>query len=239
MCKIQSKLQQFFCKDNNETKMKNILSKVQVIFDNGVFPVNYSVVFDIVKILADNINYRNNKALLDNEINEDISNDLFYKLQFYANEVELKTNITIELGKHPVLSNIWNAERQIDTLRLFSDEEKNWTEDKLNHYYDLYLPMGLTVINNGYHSINAGIIKGIGSLCFSPNDQNRKIYDLSPLYEKIVFDGTYYREINTRKIIKTGESDTNIFELGCIYEIGRIIHSEAKKGKKIYFPSDY
>ena len=57
---------QLFGNINNKTKLKNILSKIQDIYETGVYPINYSVVFDIIKILADNINYRNNKALLAN-----------------------------------------------------------------------------------------------------------------------------------------------------------------------------
>ena len=64
---------------------------------------------------------------------------------------------------------------------------------------------------------------------------NNKIYDISSLYDKVYFDGTNYRNIENNKIIQGYEKDKSIFELGCIFEIGRIIHNEKQKGKPIDF----
>lgn len=229
---------QLFGNINNKTKLKNILSKIQDIYETGVYPINYSVVFDIIKILADNINYRNNKALLANAQREDIWNDTFTNMIYEANEVDIKKEFIIEMGKHPVLTNVWNYKKQIDTLKFFSEEDNNWKTNPLNHIYYLLLPMGLTVIVNGFHSTNAGIVKSVGSLCFSPQSENPKVFDLAPLYESVFFDGNFYRETKTKKIKQRygNEKGKSIFELGCIYEIGRIIHDETKKGHIINFP---
>lgn len=93
-------------------------------------------------------------------------------------------------------------------------------------------------ITNGFHPTNAGIVKSVGHLCFPPNLENPKVFDFAPLYESVFFDGTYYREMKTRKIKQRfgNENGKSIFELGCIYEIGRIIHNESKKGHIINFP---
>lgn len=222
---------------NRHTEMQNILLNVQEIFDdNGMFPIMYSAVFDVIKILADNINYRANEALLSNKLKENVWEDFFTSMIHIVDETKIEKEIIIQLGKHPVLSNMWYSKKQISKLRMFSEEEKVWKEDKINHIYYLFLPMGLTVVVNGFHSINAGIVKSIGSLCFSPNFKNNKVYDISPLYEKIYFDGTDYRETETGKIVQGCEEGKSIFELGCIFEIGRIIHREAQKGHTIEFP---
>lgn len=222
---------------NRHTEMQNILLNVQEIFDdNAMFPIMYSAVFDIVKILADNINYRANEALLSNKPKEDVWSDFFTDMRYKVDETKVEREIVIQLGKHPVLSNMWYKRKQISKLRMFSEEEKIWKEDKINHTYYLFLPMGLTVVAHGFHSINAGIVKAIGSLCFSPNFTNGKIYDFSPLYETIYFDGTDYREKATGKIMQGCDKGKSIFELGCIFEIGRIIHREAQKGHTINFP---
>ena len=137
------------------------------------------------------------------------------------------------MGKDPIITDIWNQERQIRTLKIFNEQDRDWKEDPSNHYYRLLLPVGLTVIKNGFHSTNAGIVKSIGSLMFTPNSGNGEVYDLSTLYETIYFDGEYYRYKTTgAKVIKSN----CIFELGCIFEIGRIICNESKKGKTLQFP---
>lgn len=179
--------------------MQNILSKVQNIFDTGMYPVIYSVVFDIIKILADNINYRNNKALLSNTPKENVWEDTFTNMVFKVDEIKIEKEIIIHMGKNPVLSDIWSEHKQIDGLKNFSEYARIWKEDRLNHFYYLILPVGLTVVVNGFHSTNAGIVKSIGHLCFSPNTENGKVFDISSLYQNFFFDGIYYREMETKK----------------------------------------
>lgn len=218
---------------NNKTKLKNILSKVQSIYDTGTFPIEYSVVFDIIKILADNINYRNNTALLSRKRFESVNSDPLMLVLPNAKKVKITQEIVVRMGKEPIITDIWNEERQISTLKIFTVQNKDWKEDPINHYYRLLLPMGLTVIKNGFHSVNAGIVKSTGSLLYTPNSKNGEVYDLSPLYETVYFDGDYYRYKTTK--VKVMKSNC-IFELGCIFEIGRIICNESKNGKTLKFP---
>ena len=221
---------------NRNKEMHSILTKIQQLFDDkGIYPMAYSIVFDIIKILADNINYRNNEALLSSKLTEKIRTDFFMNMMYEADEIKNDQEIVIELGRHPVLSDMWNERKQLEALGMFSKKGVVWKEDNINHIYRLFLPMGLTVVVNGFHSINAGIVKNIGSLCFSPNSINNKIYDISSLYDKVYFDGTNYRNIENNKIVQGYEKDKSIFELGCIFEIGRIIHNEKQKGKPIDF----
>ena len=115
---------------NRHTEMQNILLNVQEIFDdNGMFPIMYSAVFDVIKILADNINYRANEALLSNKLKENVWEDFFTSMIHRVDETKIEKEIVIKLGKHPVLSNMWYSKKQISKLRMFSEEEKVWKEE--------------------------------------------------------------------------------------------------------------
>lgn len=43
--------------------------------------------------------------------------------------------------------------------------------------------------------------------------------DLAPLYDKVKFDGIHYRDIESKQVIHRVRN----FELGVIYEIGRLL----------------
>ena len=127
---------------NNRRKMKNILSKVQDVYNTERHIFSYSIVFDVIKILLDNINYDTSSLSL----------EPFGTLQY--------------------------------------DELMNRLMQQ----------------------------------------------DFSFMYFTTYFDGTDYREAVTGEIMQGCEKGKSIFELGCIFEIGRIIHREAQKGHTIEFP---
>lgn len=173
---------------------------------------NVSTIFTIVKLYTDNININNNIDKISGDHERYYDSFLFST----KNQVSIKKSFNIELGKDPVLPMIWNRERLISCLEDVGTLNNPWKQDVLNHYYNLFLPMGLTVIHNGNHSTNSGIIKCTGSLNYSTEKNN--IYDISYLYKYVYYDGIFYRSSkDNRKLFKAP------FEYGCIFEIGRVI----------------
>ena len=80
------------------------------------------------------------------------------------------------------------------------------------------MPLGITFVEEGNHSIETGIIKCVGSLSFDKSKYNCSVFDISPLYQQIYFDGIYYRTIRNNEIVEKTE-----FEYGCLFEIGRLL----------------
>ena len=69
------------------------------------------------------------------------------------------------------------------------------------------------IIYNGNHSTLSGILKGEGTI------QANQTYDLVPTYDYMYFDGIYFRnKMNDEKLYKVAR-----FEIGALYEIGRIL----------------
>lgn len=123
-------------------------------------------------------------------------------------------NVEISLKDDLVIPIAWNTSRFVDNLtRIGSDCENPFIFKSLNHMSMLFLPVGVTLVHNGNHSILSGIIKREGVIF--PTE----VIDLSTLYESFMFDGTYYRDMKSKKIIRK----VAFFELGVIYEIGRLL----------------
>ena len=199
---------------SNKEKLNSVLQQVEFLAKSYDIREQRTI-FYIVKIYADLINSERNLKLL---TGEDLNSVLDCFLTDSSHEVCFSDSFYINLGKAPVITEIWNKERQIKALSKIGDDENVWSEHPTNHFFKVFLPIGLTVVHNGNHSSNCGIIKSTGHLELTPNKFNAKIYDISHLYSKLYFDGKYYRKNDTKEVIKPTK-----FEYGCLFEIGRII----------------
>ena len=116
-----------------------------------------------------------------------------------------------------------NRDKIINNLVTVGTKDNKWKQNTSTgtdkHCFNLFLPIGVTDIYEGNHSVFSGIVKGVGELTFYPGDVNHGIYDISYLYDKIYYDGYSYRTIKGNKIICSA-----LFEYGCLFEIGRIIN---------------
>lgn len=143
----------------------------------------------------------------------------YYKIEnkTYAircTETEDNKNVEISLKDDLVIPVAWNTSRFVDNLtRIGSDCDNPFLFKSFNHMSMLFLPIGVTIVHNGNHSILSGIIKREGVIF--PTE----VIDLSTLYDSFMFDGTYYRDMKSNKIIRK----VAYFELGVIYEIGRLL----------------
>ncbi|MBP3504975.1 MAG: hypothetical protein J6K43_01035 [Lachnospiraceae bacterium] len=125
-----------------------------------------------------------------------------------------ESNIDIDLSKDAVLVCAWNKERFVDALLNIGKNVGNSFEyHKINHMAIYVYPIGLTIVYNGNHSFLSGILKGEGTI------QANQTYDLVPTYDYMYFDGIYFRnKMNDEKLYKVRR-----FEIGALYEIGRIL----------------
>ncbi len=134
-------------------------------------------------------------------------------------------NVEISLKDDLVIPVAWNISRFVENLsRIGSDCDNPFMFKSNNHMSTLFLPIGVTLVRNGNHSILSGIIKREGIIF--PTE----VIDLSTLYDSFMFDGTYYRDMKSNKIIRK----VAYFELGVIYEIGRLLTKNNIKFKPEY-----
>ena len=205
---------------SNADKLNAILSKVNILADSNNCD-DWKVIFLIIKIMTDKINSEKSIEILGGELRRfcfyPTNQDSYITSK--KDKVIYTDKFSINLGKDPVISSHWNSERLIDCLKTIGGKEKSWKYQADNHRYTLYLPMGITVTNGGNHSIYSGVVKGVGKLDFIP--ARDRVFDVSHYYQKVYFDGEYYRNKINNSIIEKAN-----FECGCIFEIGRILHSK-------------
>lgn len=141
-------------------------------------------------------------------------NTLHDDLYFFNNCIPLDKKVGISLKDNLVIPVAWDKDRFKNTLiNIGSDCGVPFEFQCTNHMSTLFLPVGVTILYNGNHSVLCGILKREGIIY--PN----QVVNLTSEYENIRFDGMYYRDIKSNKIIQK----VNKFELGAIFEIGRLL----------------
>lgn len=87
-----------------------------------------------------------------------------------------------------------------------------WRQDR-NHCVELWLPIGITWVHGGNHSITAGVLNGEGEIW------PEITYDISKIYRNVTCDGVkYYRRFDGQTIGLVPD-----FEMAAVFEIGRLI----------------
>ncbi|MCQ4021737.1 MULTISPECIES: DUF6710 family protein [unclassified Ruminococcus] len=208
---------------------KRRLDNVLKYLSNSVLPsennrIKYNTIFYFVKLYANKINFH---------LNEDTINDKFKDGaepnplgDFYSDfkiKADVKEKFKVSLACDPVIADVWNKDRLVESLDEIGSPEAPWVQHKTNHMFRLFLPMGITEVFNGNHSANSGIIKGDGEIVFDTREEqsalNGEIYDMSHLYKDYYYDSYYFRSKADKNFRMKGS-----FESGCIFEIGRLIH---------------
>jgi hypothetical protein len=126
---------------------------------------------------------------------------------------------SIQLGVDPVIPIPYRNEKLAGSIAGIATRDNPFRQQDTAHTARLLLPMGVTMITNGMHSTSAGILKTEGILTLG-GSCTMKVYDVSAAYEKIRFDGDSYIDLKTGEVIR----ESRCFELGVIYELGRIVH---------------
>lgn len=135
---------------------------------------------------------------------------------FYDAKVAVKNyRKKVCLEKDVVLPSPWKKSRYISAItdigagRLYG----NWRQDYHNHSLELWLPMGISWVGGGNHSIASGIIQGVGKI--KPDIT----YDISKLYDYIECDGKHYLRKQDKSIL----APVRNVEFAAIFEIGRMM----------------
>ena len=170
---------------------------------------NYHL-FDIVRELYEDENVTNVQSVF-KDIGEYILNScVLGNIQSFDLG---KSGIDIDLSKDAILVCAWNKQRFENALLTIGENVGNSFEfDEINHMATYIYPIGVTIVYNGNHSIVSGILKGEGTI------QANQTYDLVPTYRYMYFDGVYFRRKDDGSILHKVER----FEIGALYEIGRI-----------------
>ena len=118
------------------------------------------------------------------------------------------------LGKDVVLPWPWKRKKYIASISNIGEgkQSENWQQD-INHSLELWLPMGVSWVCGGNHSIASGIIQGIGKV--KPN----YVYDIRKVYDYIKCDGRNYIRIEDDTIL----APVRNLEFAAIFEIGRMM----------------
>lgn len=187
------------------------------------------VLMDIIGILGRSIQARYLSHLLfkrseDSTLNSILpENFLFHEyktiiykgkdlLKFSDIKIPIENERYISLEKDIVLPWPWKRNRLINCIGTIGD----WRQDE-NHSIELWLPIGISWVKGGNHSIATGIIRNEGEI------KPEKVYDISKVYEYVSCDGYNY----IRKQDNTILSPVNSIELAAIFEIGRIMKDNA------------
>lgn len=218
----------FMNKKNEEMKrkLKSILDIAQYIIDKSEISGDYAVhpIYRYINAIGSSVLQKLLMQLFTGQEVDRVDTLLFDLCRYIKNEnrtyssncvtIEDNEKITISLKDNLVIPVAWNMSRFENTITKIGTDCGNPFEfQRLNHMSMLFLPIGITIVHNGNHSILSGILKREGVI--HPTEM---VY-LAPQYEKIKFDGTYYRDIESDRIIQKVSN----FELGAIYEIGRLI----------------
>ena len=215
-----------FC--NEDKKKKERLNSVlktthNLIKKNDIKDVRKNPVYSLIRAMSNYHLYDIVRELYEDEevtdvqsIYKDIGEHLINSDKLNnSKSFELgESNINIDLSKDAILVCAWNKERFVNALLNIGQNVGNLFEyDKINHMAPYIYPIGLTIVYNGNHSTLSGILKGEGTI------QANQTYDLVPTYDYMYFDGIYFRnKMNDEKLYKVAR-----FEIGALYEIGRIL----------------
>ncbi|MBE5990760.1 MAG: hypothetical protein E7247_00005 [Paenibacillaceae bacterium] len=204
-----------------EKQLENILSQAENIIQSSPVKTGRDhPIFSFVSAVTRNIFYKDifqfNATLKNTADYSSYNQDLGWLENTFPDEYTILDPIIINLAQDAVWSFPWEATRFTNCLaQIGSNVSRPFIFQPNNHFSQLFLPLGLTIINNGNHSTACGIIKGEGSI------EVKEIIDNSQNCNDFYFDGTYICKNNDNsKVYKVKQ-----FECGVLFELSRLIQS--------------
>lgn len=191
-------------------------------------------VYGLIRALINYQLYDNVRLLCEGEEVPEIENvfrDLGVKYGRDDNDIEYikidrvtdHERIEIDLSKDAIILCAWKQMRFCYALLHIGNDVGVDFEFKRDNHFSFYVePIGVTVLYNGNHSTLCGILKGEGKI------YPQQVYDITRSYDDMYFDGNYFRDIKTKQIIQ----EVEFFELGAVYEVGRIYLESLHQDKK-------
>ena len=212
---------------SNKEKFNNILSCAKQILDNSPNTCNDEhPIFDFIRIIcrglqSDYMKYSIYYNCVGGSHNVPMINDgysisdVFSARSFNHFKKEVKCKKILNLSKDLIFPSVWNKDRLLNAIKNIGEHKTlgKWKQDCNNHFAEVWLPVGLTWVNGGNHSIAIGIIQG-GYL------KPENYYDISEAYKHIKCDGEYF--IKTTEYSETQHPVKNV-ELAAVFEIGRLL----------------
>lgn len=211
-------------KQSKRQKLDNILDVARDLLRDSIEnDVKKHSIYGLIKVLTNYHLYDLASCLCKGEdvvTLDSIYRDLGIWLEgFSINEIvnnieDKKHKLQTDLSMDIVLMRAWNKSRFTNALNnIGKNVDKPFVFDENNHFTSYIYPFGITIVDNGNHSILTGVLKSEGVI------YPVQTYDIKERYEQVYFDGIYYREKNTDRIVQKVER----FELGAVFEIGRLL----------------
>ena len=217
---------------SNEQRLKSLIAFVSL--ESDVWDIDNTVAaHSLIKMLADKIVLDGVLELITTKENsvpkgiydcficeKNATSDIYFEMQnrILREIKEVDANFDVDLAKNAVITAPHDMVRIKRAVTTFGTEKSPWEEKTDNHFSHVLLPIGVTFVHNGKHSTFAGILNRAGILSVFPGSKH-EVYDISGLYPIMQFDGTNFVISGTKEMIGKARS----FELGCIFEIGRML----------------
>ena len=147
-----------------------------------------------------------------------------------------KCNIHLKVQNTPIISCVWNHSRMIDGLMGLGEINKNpfnGISFAYNNHAFLIEPLGLVVVDNGNHSVNAAIVYNEGEIIVNT------VIDISEVLEKYRFDGKKYVNIETNKKVNIknlkNNSESFTYTFGLLFEMARVLKNAKDENGYVYY----
>lgn len=147
-----------------------------------------------------------------------------------------KCNIRLKVQNTPIISCVWNHSRMIDGLIGLGEINKN-PFNGISFAYNIQAvliePLGLVVVDNGNHSVNAAIIYDEGEIIVNT------VIDISEVLERYRFDGKKYVSVETNKIVNIenlkNNSEPFTYTFGLLFEMARVLKNAKDENGYVYY----
>ena len=147
-----------------------------------------------------------------------------------------KCNIHLKVQNTPIISCVWNHSRMIDGLMGLGEINKN-PFNGISFVYNIHAfliePLGLVVVDNGNHSVNAAIVYNEGEIIVNT------VIDISEVLEKYRFDGKKYVNIETNKKVNIknlkNNSESFTYTFGLLFEMARVLKNAKDENGYVYY----
>ncbi|WP_227188577.1 DUF6710 family protein [Mediterraneibacter faecis] len=147
-----------------------------------------------------------------------------------------KCNIHLKVQNTPIISCVWNHSRMIDGLMGLGEINKN-PFNGISFAYNIHAfliePLGLVVVDNGNHSVNAAIVYNEGEIIVNT------VIDISEVLEKYRFDGKKYVNIETNKKVNIknlkNNSESFTYTFGLLFEMARVLKNAKDENGYVYY----
>lgn len=212
--------------------LKNFISDINVYLNENIDNNVNIKLKSIIKFLSIGIqNEINafcclsaNKDVLNKHTGEMINRSLIPEKTFLDEIKPCKYIVNIK--KDPVLTSLWNEGRQFDNYFTNVGKINNNPFDGLNkkhrHYIHSirYLPLGIVVVTQRNHSINAAIIHNEG---FFECD---RCIDMRRYFNNYFFDGIKYKKngLEINDDVLYGGCRPFDYRFGVLFELGKILN---------------